>query len=68
MDNFAAKMSSADTMDKLNRVQLFLGPTTLAGITNKTGTHIHPWALTGSKKCKLLIPLPNQACLSDRCW
>eukprot|EP00957_Ditylum_brightwellii_P145748 11098611-Ditylum_brightwellii.AAC.1 len=68
MDDFAAKIPSLDTMDKLNRVQLFLGATTMADITNKMRMHIYPWALTGSKKCKLLIPWPNQARPSDHCW
>eukprot|EP00957_Ditylum_brightwellii_P025902 1959773-Ditylum_brightwellii.AAC.1 len=68
MGVFADMQPSPDTMAKLNSMRLYLSATALADIVNNTGTHIKPWALTGSSQATLLIPWPNQEKLPDRCW
>eukprot|EP00957_Ditylum_brightwellii_P097804 7447740-Ditylum_brightwellii.AAC.1 len=60
MDVFGAMKPSTDTLEKLNAVCLYLGALALADITNKTGTYIEAWALSGIKKGTTLITWPNQ--------
>eukprot|EP00957_Ditylum_brightwellii_P065948 5001105-Ditylum_brightwellii.AAC.1 len=68
MDEFVASYPGNATLDKLNRVQLYLGALTLAGTTNDSGTHIAAWALTGAKRAFPTIEWPNQEKRSDECW
>eukprot|EP00957_Ditylum_brightwellii_P016042 1208602-Ditylum_brightwellii.AAC.1 len=41
---------------------------TLADIVNDSGTHIEPWALSGSNVAKVQLHLPNQAKPPERSW
>eukprot|EP00957_Ditylum_brightwellii_P053289 4040444-Ditylum_brightwellii.AAC.1 len=68
MDVFVASHPADATLDKLNRVQLYLGVLTLADIANDSGTYIDAWALTGSKRARLTIKWPNQEKPLDKCW
>eukprot|EP00957_Ditylum_brightwellii_P008786 666312-Ditylum_brightwellii.AAC.1 len=68
MDVFVASHPGDATLDKLNRVQLYLGALTVANITNDSGTHITAWALTGAKQACPTIQWPNQGKPSDNCW
>eukprot|EP00957_Ditylum_brightwellii_P003307 250724-Ditylum_brightwellii.AAC.1 len=67
MDVFVASHPGDAALDKLNRVQLYLGVLTLADITNDSGTHIDVRALTGSKRACPMIEWPNQEKPSDEC-
>eukprot|EP00957_Ditylum_brightwellii_P169889 12930786-Ditylum_brightwellii.AAC.1 len=66
MDVFVALHPGDATLDKLNRVQLYLGALTLADITNDSSTHIAAWALTGAKCVCPMIEWPNQEKPSDK--
>eukprot|EP00957_Ditylum_brightwellii_P026728 2021372-Ditylum_brightwellii.AAC.1 len=68
MNVFVASHLGNATLDKLNRVQLYLGALTLADITNDSGTHIAAWALTGAKRAHPTTEWPNQEKPSDKCW
>eukprot|EP00957_Ditylum_brightwellii_P176885 13473850-Ditylum_brightwellii.AAC.1 len=68
MDCFGDTKPLSDTLYKLNVVWLYLGVITLADITNNEGTHIMPWALSGSTHAETLLPWPNQERPSDQCW
>eukprot|EP00957_Ditylum_brightwellii_P056516 4284715-Ditylum_brightwellii.AAC.1 len=68
MDVFVASHPGDATLDKLNRVQLYVRALTLADITNDSGTHIDAWALTGAKRARPTIEWPNQEKPSDDCW
>eukprot|EP00957_Ditylum_brightwellii_P121036 9231476-Ditylum_brightwellii.AAC.1 len=68
MDVFVTSHPGNATLDKLNRVQLYLGALTLADSTNDSGTHIAAWVLTGAKQTHQTIKWPNQEKSSDKCW
>eukprot|EP00957_Ditylum_brightwellii_P099919 7614303-Ditylum_brightwellii.AAC.1 len=68
MDVFVASHLVDATLDKRNRVQLYVGVLTLVDTTNDSGTHIAVWALTGVKHACPMIEWPNQEKSSDKCW
>eukprot|EP00957_Ditylum_brightwellii_P156734 11929710-Ditylum_brightwellii.AAC.2 len=60
MDIFKSMKPSTGTLEQLNAVRLFLQALTLADLANDTGTHIEPWALSGTRVAKVSMHWPNQ--------
>eukprot|EP00957_Ditylum_brightwellii_P127134 9693006-Ditylum_brightwellii.AAC.1 len=60
MDVFEDKKTGNATLDHLNRVQLYLGATTLTDLCDDNGMYIQSEALTGKVRLRPLTPWPNQ--------
>eukprot|EP00957_Ditylum_brightwellii_P062154 4717266-Ditylum_brightwellii.AAC.1 len=67
MNVFKSTKPPSATLEQLNMVQLYLGVLTLADIVSDDGQYIQPWALTGCKEAKPMIPWPNQAMPPGSC-
>eukprot|EP00957_Ditylum_brightwellii_P029486 2228862-Ditylum_brightwellii.AAC.1 len=68
MDKFESYKPSTGTLEKLNVVRLYLQVLTLADIVDGHGCHIDPWALSGSKQAKVLIPWPSPEKPQESSW
>eukprot|EP00957_Ditylum_brightwellii_P163915 12479240-Ditylum_brightwellii.AAC.1 len=64
MDVFKEDKPGNATLDHLNRVRLYLGATTLAGICDNNGKKILAKALTGKERFCPVTPWPNKEKLS----